>query len=302
MGTILTEYEEKHRRYSSNLEVLCGLLTYPNARSTIVKNGRVRCFHAHIHEAVEVLLVEQSVMHVRTADRTFDAYPGDLVIFEPFELHECWADVGGQPLIYWVLVFEPRFFQAGISCTFGESLSRLMNSELHLDPRMAADHPAAERAGELIRQVNQVWMKKDSKTVGDEGRIIGGIYELMGLLFDEQCHDGGKTTPGRSVGFITDVMRYIRENYDSPVSTEDICAAMSYNKSHFCHRFRANFGCSYIDFLNQYRVLRATRDYRNCQQPISEIAASVGFSDCCYFTRVFKRCMGVTPSQYFMTK
>ena len=57
-------------------------------------------------------------------------------------------------------------------------------------------------------------------------------------------------------------------------------------------------GMSPIDYLTTVRINRACFLLRNSSNNINEIAYSVGYSDPKYFSRVFKRTMGVTPTQY----
>ena len=67
----------------------------------------------------------------------------------------------------------------------------------------------------------------------------------------------------------------------------------------FCHTFKRHFGISFSSHLCRYRCIRAAELYKNSGMNIADIAAAVGFSDYCYFSRSFKKYIGQSPAIYF---
>jgi transcriptional regulator GlxA family with amidase domain len=63
-------------------------------------------------------------------------------------------------------------------------------------------------------------------------------------------------------------------------------------------RFRAATGMTLIDYLQNLRVEKAKRLLEESAMPIDEISAAAGYEDASFFRRLFKRRMGLTPSQY----
>ena len=63
-------------------------------------------------------------------------------------------------------------------------------------------------------------------------------------------------------------------------------------------RFRAATGMTLIDYLQNLRVEKGKRLLEESELPIDEISAAVGYEDASFFRRLFKRRMGLTPSQY----
>ena len=99
--------------------------------------------------------------------------------------------------------------------------------------------------------------------------------------------------------FIELAGRYIDLHFQEPLSTSDISAALGYNRNYFCTLFRNSFGTTFIKYLNEYRVRRATDDYRGSSLSLPEIAANVGFGDYSCFSKSFTKYIGVTPTAYF---
>ena len=70
------------------------------------------------------------------------------------------------------------------------------------------------------------------------------------------------------------------------------------SKRNFMRSFQAAMGSSPIAHLIQLRVNRAASLLRRTEHSVTEIAFQVGFSDSNYFTRQFRKLLGVTPSEY----
>ena len=63
-------------------------------------------------------------------------------------------------------------------------------------------------------------------------------------------------------------------------------------------KIKTAVGMTPVDFVRHIRLLRAQKLINDTDQSLTQIAYSVGFSDPKYFSKVFKREMGVTPSEY----
>ena len=63
------------------------------------------------------------------------------------------------------------------------------------------------------------------------------------------------------------------------------------------------FGIPFRSYLTEYRISRAMELFLRYEGlSVREIAAKVGFSDYCYFSHMFKRYMGISPTEYLKTK
>ena len=71
--------------------------------------------------------------------------------------------------------------------------------------------------------------------------------------------------------------------------------------SRFCHEFKATFAVTFVEYLAQYRMEQAKRLLVNPTMPVADVAVAVGFNDPSYFTRVFRKQEGVSPSEYRAT-
>lgn len=62
--------------------------------------------------------------------------------------------------------------------------------------------------------------------------------------------------------------------------------------------FKETIGKTPIEYLNAYRINVACEQIKYLDKQITEVALDCGFTDLSYFTKVFKKYMGITPSEY----
>ena len=67
---------------------------------------------------------------------------------------------------------------------------------------------------------------------------------------------------------------------------------------YFSRYFRTAYNQTFIEYLTEYRIQQAVRLLEETTIPVREIAFRVGYADAGYFSKVFKRHVGVTPSDY----
>lgn len=85
---------------------------------------------------------------------------------------------------------------------------------------------------------------------------------------------------------------------DENLSLDDICEALSISNSYFSSVFKKETGNSFIGYLTEFRMEKAARLLVQTNEKSYYIAKSVGYSDPNYFSYVFKRQYGVSPSKY----
>lgn len=93
-------------------------------------------------------------------------------------------------------------------------------------------------------------------------------------------------------------MVYLHEHYAEPLTRKDIAEHISLSPRHLDRCFCEQLGITPTTYLNRFRIRQAKRFLRSSALNISEIASAVGFSDSAYFSRVFRRETGMSPTDY----
>lgn len=98
--------------------------------------------------------------------------------------------------------------------------------------------------------------------------------------------------------YIADIKKYISANWNSKLSLEAIASAVHLSSSYCSALFKANVGSSIIDYIIELRISKACDMLKYSDLLVSEIAESSGFCDIFYFSRMFKKHMGISPAGY----
>jgi two-component system response regulator YesN len=94
-------------------------------------------------------------------------------------------------------------------------------------------------------------------------------------------------------------VHYVQQHYNEHIISDAMARICGMSASSFSSAFSKSYGVTFQEFLLRYRVKRACAQLKSPDKlQISDIAYSVGFSDPSYFTRVFRRYIGVTPSEF----
>ncbi|WP_046216209.1 response regulator transcription factor [Paenibacillus wulumuqiensis] len=94
------------------------------------------------------------------------------------------------------------------------------------------------------------------------------------------------------------LLEYIEEHYAEPLSLTGLGQHFHFNPSYLSSYFTTHTKEGFSEHLNKIRVEKAAEMLRTDSYSISEISGKVGYSDHSYFTKVFKKWTGLSPSQY----
>lgn len=93
-------------------------------------------------------------------------------------------------------------------------------------------------------------------------------------------------------------MHYFRENYRSEVNVEDYALSRGMSASNFYRVFKQISGSTPLQFILKLRLSNAQNLLENSNLTIAEIASAVGYENPLYFSRLFNKHIGVSPSEY----
>lgn len=99
---------------------------------------------------------------------------------------------------------------------------------------------------------------------------------------------------------IQEILLFILDNPESNLKQKSIAANMYINSSSLSTIFAAQTGDRFVDYLTKVKLRRAGILLKHTMLPINEIAARLDYKDTGYFSRLFKKFYGMTPSEYRM--
>ncbi len=120
--------------------------------------------------------------------------------------------------------------------------------------------------------------------------------------FREAAGKIGEKSESHAGSLIGEAVRYIRENYQRDISLEDVSRAIGISPYYFSKLFREKTDSTFIEYLTSLRMSRAKELLSDPSLNIRTVCGAVGYQDPNYFSRIFKRTCGVTPTEFRQSK
>ena len=94
------------------------------------------------------------------------------------------------------------------------------------------------------------------------------------------------------------IIEYINENYTQEIQPKTIAKILFIDKSYISRIFKSYSGKTIAEYVNTKRILVSVTLLKETKMTISQIALETGFADLNYFSRLFKKIVGVSPKAF----
>lgn len=146
----------------------------------------------------------------------------------------------------------------------------------------------------------------------DEAKLIQALQEAIAYLknLESFIREYPQTTSQRSdedtestrLSLVReDIISFIESHYMEELSMKNAAHAMNYSDAYFCKLFKQCFHVNFSTYLNEFRISKAKAMMENPRINVKDVGLACGYTDANYFSRVFKRLTGQTPTEYRMT-
>lgn len=143
-----------------------------------------------------------------------------------------------------------------------------------------------------------LWLNNDSIPALQEAGSFEELSRRISALLHRFIQYSFDFSQVKHSDTVYKVMEYIRRNYAGRLTLEEIAGQVHFSKAYLSRIFREETGMSIPGYVNQVRIERSKLLLLEKRLPLVEVAAAVGFEDQSYFTKVFRRAVGVPPKKF----
>lgn len=97
---------------------------------------------------------------------------------------------------------------------------------------------------------------------------------------------------------LQDIKAYLDENWQKKIALDELAEMFFINKYYLARLFKNQYGSSILNYVMDLRITQAKKMLRFSDKQIDLIGRECGFDDANYFTRMFKKVEGASPSEY----
>ena len=139
---------------------------------------------------------------------------------------------------------------------------------------------------ERIREIGEEIRKKQAKEK---------YFSTVSLIDSEMDPDSVKKAPEQLMMSAVD---YINTHLGADLGIEELSDYLGISSSYFCLLFKNHIGITFVEYLTKQRMEAAKFLLNNSDKNITQIGAFVGYHERRYFTKVFQKATGMTPSEF----
>lgn len=97
---------------------------------------------------------------------------------------------------------------------------------------------------------------------------------------------------------IRDAKQYIYDHFSQNITLESVSEQIGFNPTYFSTLFKKETGENFLEYVTELRIQKAKHYLMQTDYDVAEIASSVGYGDLKYFSKLFKKNTGLSPSEF----
>ena len=258
---------------------------------------RQKITELHEHDFHELVIVFDGEGTHYISDEKYNISQGDIFLIKPGTKH---AYDNTEDLKLINLLYLPK--QLNISL-YNLSNSPGYHAFFELEPAMRKQHGFKSRlhlsSGKLEyikKLINSIDKELNSRK--PEALFMAVSYFMQVIGFIARSYTKSEIPEQIYILNLSEVISYIETNYQHNISIAELAKKASLSEITLYRMFKKAFNMSPVNYIISVRIARAQEMLSNDKLNISEIASETGFSDSNYFSRTFKKLIGVSPRLY----
>ena len=128
--------------------------------------------------------------------------------------------------------------------------------------------------------------------------LMGHLFLFLDSFVSSSASIITKNSNGLRDFYIKEAVAFIEQNFQNPITIEEIAKFCGLNRSYFGKIFHESMGKSPQDFLISYRMTKAAELLKLTSLSIADVGNAVGYENQLHFSRAFKHVYGISPRQW----
>ena len=244
----------------------------------------------HWHRECELIRVTRGELCLFLDSKKYIGKEGDVFLLPSGVLHRAEP----QSSLYECAVFSPEILFSRKNERVSSYITPFISGE------SATHYFSAEGFPELCRAVDDFFRTAEKQDSYFELVLCGKLLEIFYLLCNSAntSAESSKNESRRQRANISMLLGWIDKSFAEKMTLSDMARIINVNEQYLCKIFKDFTGSTPIDYLNEVRIEHACFEMTVNRRNATEAAYLTGFNDLSYFSKVFKKYKGMSPTEY----
>lgn len=257
----------------------------------------------HAHDYIQIwYVVKGKFTHCMNHHR-YPMVAGNLFVIPPYTVHRVELGSGSVEIIG--CEFLPDFIMSRyeqhsfyINQVDYAYLEQFLTSVDKVPLKMALSGSMNHRAHQILEEMLEEYQEQKSYC---QLMLKGNLLRLLALVVrqfrnNEVKELGDKLDKYRPM--INAAIDYIHKHFTGEIRLEHMCKITMLSKTYFCDLFKYFTGKTLTDYVIELRLQHSMEMLLQPERTVTEVCYKAGFKDLAYFSRIFKKHTGMSPSSY----
>ncbi|MCK9477953.1 MAG: AraC family transcriptional regulator [Firmicutes bacterium] len=231
--------------------------------------------HFHWHEALEIYYVLSGGIHLLCNGENKWVYENEMAIINWCEPHKSLCFLNGTR--HYIIQIN---LKSSVFKVFDNVYQTFLPRDSFIDDLIC----------KIISEYNE---RKD----GYQHMLLGYFSLFFGHLQRSNLFGGRISQNLDSLKLVQEILKHIHNTYTKPLSLDSLASSIGISKSYMCRIFKYHTDTTILKYANKLRCALAI-SLISQGSSVSGASAAVGFGDYNYFSRLFKKEIGHSPSYY----
>ena len=248
----------------------------------------------HWHEDVELLLPLRGSLRYNVNGTVVSVQEGDAIFVNARQMHYGFS-ADGSDCAYICITFRPQLLCGNEALASRYVLPVITSPNLSslVLRRIVPEH------GAVLGAIHRLDALYRNRKPGCELQAMGILFDLWQGIFElVRDHVGEGVSTDANVLILKRMLEFIRTQYQERVSVDAIAASGGVCRTKCCQLFKQYLGRTPNDYLNSFRLEQGMLLLKATSLSVTEIALRCGFGSASYFTELFTRQKGITPTAF----
>ena len=195
------------------------------------------------------------------------------------------------------IVFHPKLIGGRHSIYWQKYLKPIVEDE---SQQFISFDSTQEKDSKIINLIKSAWKAEADEEPGYEFEVRNLLSQVIFMISEGKTGKIYSPTPRelRDMERTKLMITFMENHFADEVTLKQVAQVAAISESECMRCFKRSTGLSPIQFLKEYRLIRATELIRSTNQRISDIAGQCGFLDMSYFAKSFKAIFKESPTEY----